>query len=195
MSISAREKRVLVVWVAAVAAILAYRFWPESTPAAAGSQAVSSVPLAERRLTRNRELAGLVPGRQKLLSQAEADLALREKGILQAETAAQAQAQLVQMMKDLAKAEAIEVRNTELGQVRPLGDAYGEIPISLSFESTVDAMLNLLTKMTQQKELIATDEIRIGAANPKQKTVLVRLTVTAVVARKLVPEKKALGVF
>lgn len=195
MTLSQREKRALGLWAVGVAAMLTYFFWPSAESASASAPTLNSVPLAERRLARTRELAALVPGKQKLLEQAEADLSVREKGVLQADTAAQAQAQLVQLMRTLAKSENIDVRSTELGQVRALGEAYGEVSISVSFESTVDALLNLLTKITQQHELIASDEIRINSANGKQKTVGVRLTVCGAVPRKLVPEKKGLAVF
>ena len=42
-------------------------------------------------------------------------------------------------------------------------------------------------------EIIATDEIRCGAANPKSKSMPVRLTVSGLVPRRLVPEKKGMS--
>ncbi len=52
-------------------------------------------------------------------------------------------------------------------------------------------IVNFIAYLSVQPELIATEEIRFGAGNAKTKTVPVRLTVTAIVPRKLVPDKKA----
>ena len=195
MSLSARDQKLLCIWVLLLAGGAIYYFSGsgDSTPPLAG--AVESIPLADRRLARMRQLASMVPGKTHLVEQARAELASREKGILQADTAAQAQAMLLQLLQKLAKGENIDLRTKELGQAHPFGDAYGVVTVSIGFESTIDATLNLLTKLTQQPELIATEEVRITPANAKQKTVQARLTISAVVARKLVPEKKGLAAF
>ncbi|MCC7496229.1 MAG: hypothetical protein IT160_01550 [Bryobacterales bacterium] len=195
MSISGRDRKLLGLWAVVMIAGGIYYFSGsgDSTPGVAAS--VDSIPLAERRVARMRQLASMVPGKKHLVEQARADLASREKGMLAADTAPQAQAMLLQLMQKLAKAENIELKTKELGQARPLGDAYGVVTVSIGFESTIDATLNLLARITQQPELIATDQVRISAANAKQKTVQVRLTVSAAVPRKLVPEKKGLAAF
>jgi len=195
VSISGRDRKLLGLWAVVMIAGGIYYFSGsgDSTPGVAAS--VDSIPLAERRVARMRQLASMVPGKKHLVEQARADLASREKGMLAADTAPQAQAMLLQLMQKLAKAENIELKTKELGQARPLGDAYGVVTVSIGFESTIDATLNLLARITQQPELIATDQVRISAANAKQKTVQVRLTVSAAVPRKLVPEKKGLAAF
>jgi hypothetical protein len=48
----------------------------------------------------------------------------------------------------------------------------------------------MLADITAAPELIATDQLRIGAANPKDKTMNVRLAVLGAVPRKLVPARK-----
>jgi hypothetical protein len=47
-----------------------------------------------------------------------------------------------------------------------------------------------MTDLANRPELIATSDIRVALANPKEKTVVVRLGLSGVVPRKLVPEKK-----
>ncbi len=124
-----------------------------------------------------------------------AELATREKGVIQADTLAQAQAQLVQIVRRLTSAQTppIEVRSVEIGQARPLGEQYGEIWVPMSFECRIEQLVNLLADMTAQPELIATSELRVSAANQTDKTINVRLIISGVVPRKLVPEKRGLG--
>ena len=74
------------------------------------------------------------------------ELAEREKGVIQAETLPQAQAQLMQVVRRIPAAQAppIEIRSVEVGQARPLGDDYGEISVPMSFECRIEQLVNLL---------------------------------------------------
>jgi hypothetical protein len=139
-----------------------------------------------------REVAASVPLKEEALKKASSDLAEREKGLIQAATAAQAQAQIVQILRRLAAAEAppIDIRATELGGITPLGDAYGSANVAVQMECRVDQLVNYLTDISALPELISTNEIRVTSTNAKEKTIQVRLTVAGVVPRKLVPEKK-----
>jgi hypothetical protein len=47
-----------------------------------------------------------------------------------------------------------------------------------------------MADLANRPELLATSDIRVAAANPKEKTVSVRLGLSGVVPRKLVPVKK-----
>jgi hypothetical protein len=192
MTISDRDRRALLLLAIAGGAILAYYFFTSSPGQAAVVNTVDSVPLAEKRLARVRELAAQVPGKEQVLKQVRAELAQREKGLLQAETAAQAQAQLLQIMKRVGKAQnpPIDFRGQEFGQARLLGQDYGEVFVSVSTECAIEQIVNLLADLTAQPELVATNELRFGAVNPKQKLLSVRLTVSGVVPRRLIPEKK-----
>ena len=76
-------------------------------------QAVNSVPLAEKRLDALRRKAATLPGEEALLKQASADLQGREKGIIDAPTAQQAQAQLVEIIQKVAKANGFDVKGVE----------------------------------------------------------------------------------
>ena len=190
MKITERDRRALIIL--GVALAIGGIFWVATSPSDEVEVvgAIDSVPAAEKRLIRMRQLSSMVPGREQALSEASAELAVREKGILQAETAAQVQAQLQQVLRRLAKKWSLELKGTEMGQTRKLGDHYGEVLISVSFDARVEQLVNLLAEITEQPELIATNELRITGASAKDKSMPVRLTVSGVVPRALVPEKK-----
>jgi hypothetical protein len=192
MKLQEREKKLLIGW--AVVMTLGLGWWATSSDdgPAPVVQAVDNIPSAERRLALLRQLAASVPGKQEVLDQVSAELAAREKGLIQADTAAQAQAQLLQILRKLGKAQSspIDMRNSEIGQVKPYGDKYGEVAVSLSFEAHMEQLVQLLSDLTAQKEMIGVNELRVGSANPKEKTVPVRLTVSGLVRRELVPDKK-----
>jgi hypothetical protein len=196
MSLSTRDQRALaLLGVAAVIAGVAYRFsGPSGTPAVVVPSG-NPVTLAERRLARLRDVAATVPGKEAVLKQVSADLAVREKGMLNAETAAQAQAQLLQLIRRLGAAEspAVDIRGTELNAIRPLGDAYGEASVTVQIDCRIDQLVNLMAALQSQPELVATREMRVLSSNAKEKTVSTRLTISGVVPRRLVPEKAKTG--
>ena len=190
MTLQPRERIFVAVLPVAAAAILAYAYWPENT-APKVPAASDSVPAAEKRLARLRETAATVPAKLEILKQVSAELAAREKSLIQADTAPQAQAQLIQILRGLTSAEAppIEIRATEIGGIAALGDSYGAASVAVQIECRVEQLVNLLAAIAARPELISTSELRITSGNPKDKTMGVRLGITGVVPRKLVPEK------
>ncbi len=197
MTLTSRDRRALLLLGIAAAAMLVYR-WSTgagsptvSRPAAASE----SIPLAERRLERIRRLAAQAPAREEVLKQASAELAEREKGLLSADTAAQAQAALLQIVRRIGKEDGVDVRGGEFGPVRPLGDQYGEVQVAVNFECQIEKLVNFLTSLSAQPEILASSEVRVVSANPKEKTVGVRLALTGVVPRKLAPVKKGAELF
>lgn len=196
MSVSTRDKRALALLAAAaIIAALVYRFGLPAGGSAVVVPAGNPVALAETRLARLRDIAATVPAKEAILKQVSADLAVREKGMLSAETAAQAQAQLLQLIRKLGAAEMppVEIRGTELNPVRPLGDAYGEASVTVQIDCKIDQLVNLLAALQAQPELVATREMRVLSSNAKEKTVSARLTVSGVVPRRLVPAKPKTG--
>ena len=194
MKLGERDKRALAALaVAGVAALVVYALSGASaTSQVAG--AADSIPGAERRLARARRLAAGVPGQEQVLKQVSVELADREKGVIQADTAAQAQAQLLNIVKRVASSQGppIDFGTVELGQqVARLGEDYGEVQISMPFTCHLDELLNFLADLTGQPEALATTDLRISAGDAKQKTVTVRLTVAGIVPKRLVPQKKA----
>jgi len=158
-------------------------------------QAGDSIPLAERRLARLRLAAASVAGKQALLKTLAADSATRQKGVIEAPTAQQAQAHLLETIRRVGKAEQIDVRGGEFPELRPLGSEYGEAAVSVNFECRIEQLINFLASLTNEHELLAPSEIRVAAANPKEKTLNVRLTLTGVVPRNLVPVRRGLASF
>lgn len=196
MNLRPRDRRALT-WLAVSALLgLIVYFWPTG----AGTVVVVAptgdpLTLAETRLARLRESAAAVPAKETVLKKVSADLAVREKGIIQAETAAQAQAQLIQIVRRLGAAEipAIDIRSTELNPIHPFGGSYGEASVAVQIECRIDQLVNLLASLATQPELVATSDLRVLSSNAKEKTVAVRMTVSGVVPRRLVPEKTQLG--
>lgn len=179
----------------AVVAIIVLRFGVFGDEEAEVVTPVETVSAAEMRLERLRRLASLVPAKETELKQALEQLAEREKGMVAAETGAQAQAQLLETIHAVAKNEGIDARGAEELRVKALADDYGEVSVTTSFQCNIEQLVNFLAALGNERQLLATNEIRISAANPKQKTVSVRLRVSGVVPKKLVPEKKGVAAF
>jgi hypothetical protein len=193
MILSSRDRRALA-WLAVSALLgLVIHFWPanDSSTAAVVAPAGDPVALAETRLARLRETAATVPAKETVFKKVSAELATREKGIITAATAAQAQAQVIQIVRRLGAAETppIEIRSTELTPVRPFGDSYGEASVAVQIECRIDQLVNLLAALQSEPELVATSDLRVLSSNAKEKTVSVRLAVSGVVPRRLVGEK------
>jgi hypothetical protein len=175
-----------------------YTFWQQQSSesaAVAVAASVDSVSLAEKQLAKLREAAATVPQKQEILKQVAGDLALREKGLIVADTAQQAQSQIIQILRKLGHDEnpKVEMRSQEFGAVRPLGDVYGEVLVTVQIDCGIDQLVNILVGLAARPELIASNELRVTSSNAKDKTIGVRLTVSGVVARKIIPSKKGAG--
>jgi len=187
------------VWWSLVSLVLSaiYTYWQQrpSEQAVVVAASVDSVSLAENQLAKLREAAATVPQKQEILKQVSGDLALREKGIIIADTAQQAQSQIIQILRKLGHDEnpRVEMRSQEFGVVRPLGDIYGEVLVTVQIDCGIDQLVNILVGLAARPELVATNELRVTSASPKDKMIGVRLTVSGVVPRKLVPGKKGAG--
>ena len=197
MNITDRDKRALLILGICVLLVLLFRVMTSDNGPTVVSATVESIPLAEKRLARLRQMAAAVPAREEILKTVNAELVEREAGLIQADTASQAQARLIQIVRAVGREQSppVDLRNVEIGSVRSLGQDYGEILVSVSVDCHIEQLVNLLSDLTKQKELIATSEIRVGTAHQKEKTMPVRLTISGVVARKLVPDKKGVTPF
>ncbi len=198
MNISEKDRRALKLLAVAVglaALYVAYDFWPTSSAATPVTATADSVEVAEQRLARLRDIAAAAPAKQDVLKKVTAELALRETGLIRAETAQQAQAVVITKIREVLQQETppVDLRGTELGGVEALGEAYGLVPASVQFECRVEQLVNVLAAIAALPELIATRDVQITAANPKDKTVRVRLTVTGVVPKSLLPDKTKKG--
>jgi hypothetical protein len=195
MKLEKRDQRALMLLAPAVLVMLVWKFGSGGSGPQVVEANVDSVEMAEKKLARYRQLAATVPGKELVLKQANAALAAKEVGLIPADTAQQAQAQLLQIIRNLGKTEGIDARGGEFGPVRPLGADYGEVSVAVAFECGIDQLVNFLAALTSEKQLLASSEMRIASANLKQKTVSVRLSLSGVVPRKLVPEQKGSSPF
>jgi hypothetical protein len=192
---SDREKK-LVLWLipaVLVFVILQFVVLKDDKPTVVGGQANSgeSVSQAEKRLAKLRTVAATVPAKQKILDAVDTDLALREKGIIQVDTAAQAQARLLEIASRVAKAEGIDLRGGEFGQPKVLSADYGEVFAGVNFSCPIEKYVNFMAGLSHESELIGPTEIHVNSLmNPKDKIVTVRMTIGGLVPKKLIPEKK-----
>ena len=167
-----------------------YFGFPDTSP---GSTAASASPeLLQQRVARLRQLAATVPAREASMKEASALLADREKGMLQADTAPQAQATLLEVARRVGKLSQLDIRGGEFGAPKTFGD-YGLVYATINFDCHVEQLVNFLADLGKQPELIAPFEQHINSGSVKDKTVSVRMVLAGVVAKKLIPEKKGLG--
>jgi len=196
VTITDRERRSLSFLGLSVILTLGYYLWsPSDTPKVVAP--VNPGESAEKRLDKLRQAVALLPSREEALKAVTAENQLREKGLIAADTAAQAQAQLLQILRRVARQEVppIELRSVEIGQVKPLADSYGEASVSVSIECKIEQLVNFMGQPTAQPEVLATADLRVSATNTDEKTLAVRLTVSGLIPKKLVPEKKGLNAF
>jgi hypothetical protein len=149
-----------------------------------------SPTLLESRLAKLRKTASMVPEKSAALQSVDTVLKTREKGIMAFNTAAQAQAHLMEVIRRIAIANKIDARGGDFSPPALLGTDYGQVAVSVTFESTIDSFVNFLADLSKETELIAPAEVHISVGNAKNKTVNVRVTLAGVVPKKLVPEKK-----
>ena len=195
--LSERDRRALSLLLVALSLSGLVYYWPDAsattgTGIAGEAAGEDALEMAQRRRLRLQQIAATVPGKLETLKQAQADLGEREKGMIVADTAAQAQAQLVKVLRDVGRQQTppLELRGNEGGAVTALGEAYGQVTVTVTLDCPVEALVNYLTDLTRQKEILATQELRIASTQSKQKLLSARLTVASVVPKRLVPEKK-----
>lgn len=178
----------------AVGVALRYTVFTPKTPAVVAAEPADSIPKAERRLENLRRQAALVPAKEAQLKQALAELAEREKGIIRTETGAQAQAHLLDTIHRIGSQAGFDTRGADqFTEVRPLGNDYGVVSVSESFNCAIEQLVNFLALLPVESEIVATNEIQVNGGTDKKKNLLVRLSLSGVVPRSLVPKKKGPG--
>jgi hypothetical protein len=193
MNFGTLDRKTAILWISGVAVILILRFFVLADRSQAVVAASESVPMAEKRLERLRQIAATVPGKEAVMKQASGELESREKGMLKADTSAQAQAQLQDLLHKVGAANGIDIRGVEEARVKPFGNDYGEAAVTVRFSCLIEQLVNLLAALANQPELLSTSEIQITGSADKNKVIQVRLTLSGVVSRKLTQEKKVGG--
>ena len=193
MTLAPREKRALILWAGAVViALVVYLTLPEVGVIPAQTARIANVQIAQQRATRLRQLAALAPARETAMRQVANDLADREHGLVPGDTAAEAQAAVLEVARNVGKGAQIDVRSGDFPAAKPFGD-YGMVYASVTFECHIEQLVNFLSDLAKQNELVVPTEERINAGAQKQKLINVRLVLAGVVSKKLIPDKKGLG--
>jgi hypothetical protein len=190
--LSQRDRRALAALGVMVLLFPGYRFF-FMRPAAETVAGIDSVPLAERRLNSLRQIAVALPTKESVLRQVEAELAGREKAIITAGTAAQAQAKLLEVARRVGTANGIEIRGGDFLTPKTFGDVYGEVFAGATFNCRIDQFVNFFADLSREQDLLAPYELMMNAQDQKQKILAVRMVFSGVVPRKLVPEKRGYG--
>ncbi|MCX7602638.1 MAG: GspMb/PilO family protein [Bryobacteraceae bacterium] len=190
-ALTSRDRRALALLAVCTVVFSAVYFWPEDGAASVVGPAVTIGQL-EQRIMKLRRMAAAAPGREEALKKVQEELGRREQGMLRAETVAQAQAQMLEMVRRVARSqpETFTLRGTEFGQPRRLGDDYGEVVMTVIVECPIEQLVTFLVDVSNQPELIAVSEVQLSQAAGNNKIIPSRLTFTAVVPRSLAPEKK-----
>ena len=147
MNLSERDRRALLLLAAGLAVFfIVYLATGSSGSGTQVVQPVQSVERVQKQLETLRKTAATLPARQEIHKKVAAELADREKGLIQADTAAQAQARLLQILREVAKNQnpQLDIRQTELGQARAFGDSYGQVPVSITLDCRTDQLVNFM---------------------------------------------------
>ena len=193
MNLGTLDRKTAILGAVALAIVLLLRFWVLADRAPAVVGASDSVPMAEKRLQRLRQIAATVPGKETLLKEAAAELQSREKGILNAETSGQAQTQLQELLHAVGGGNGIDIRGVEEATVKPLGADYGQVTVTVRFSCLIEQLVNLLAALANEPQALSTNDIQITGGPDKNKVIQVRLSLSGVVSKKIAQEKKPGG--
>ncbi len=177
MNVSERDRRALLILGGALLVSAAAYFWPAPSVEVVGASA-NTVEAAAARLDRVRQEAAQLGVREAALQKALQDLGEAEKGLLTGDSAAQVQAQLLQVFRRVARSQspALDIKQTQFGQLRALGD-YAQVTLTASMECQIEQLVNLMADLAAQPELLALEELHVSSGNAKQKTITVQLIV------------------
>lgn len=197
MTLTERDRKALILAGVAVPAILIYYFASSPSGRSAAASPTETAPAAEKRLASLRRVAATVPGKDAVMKQLSAELAQREKGLVSGDTAPQAQARLLEVVRRAAKAQTppLEIGQVEFSEPRSYAGAYAEVALTANMTCRIEQLVNFIAELSSQKELVATSDMHIGAAHAQNKTMPVRLTISALAPKRLIPEKKGSAAF
>jgi hypothetical protein len=154
-----------------------------------------SVPMAEKRLDNMRKVAATIQGKEETYKKAAEELAGREQGLIRADTVQQAEVALGELVQTIARSNGVDARGIQEFRDKVLTNDYGEVSVAVQFSCGIEQLVNLLTAIGNQPQILATNEIHVTGGADKQKRVQVRLSVSAAAPRKLLPEKKGVSAF
>lgn len=191
MTISARDRRALLVLGVGIAAVLGWRVWDARSSAQAAVPAVTlPIPALEKRLANLRQRAALNPAKAEVREELAKVVEEREKTLLRAETPQQAQAALLAKVRAVLERQdpPIEPRQVDMAPVAAAGEDYGEVAVTVAFNGAIEQLVNVLADIRAMEEAVATRNLAISISNRQKKILSVRVTVSALTPRELVPE-------
>ena len=155
-----------------------------------------TIPVAKQRLEILRRKAATVPAKEAILKQVTGELQARETGIVQAPTAEQARAHLMDELHKTAGTNGFDTQGAaQLPEPKPLGQDYGQVAVGQNFTCGIDQLVNFLSAIANEPEILSTDTIIVSPARDKNKNISVRLIFSGVIPKSLIPEKKKGGAF
>jgi len=153
-----------------------------------------TIPVARQRLEILRRKAATVPGKELVLKQVTGELKQREAGIVVAGTAEEARAHLIELLHRTALANGFDTQQgaMQLIEPKPLGKdkEYGQVAIGQNFKCGIDQLVNFLSAVANEPEILATDQVFVAPVPDKNKDIQVRLIFSGVIPKKLLPVTK-----
>jgi len=192
MTLQDRDKRAIKICAIVAVPGLIWLLWPSSTEEVKPvAQAIANSPAGlEQQLQKLRTKEAQIPSKQGLLKQLEAQAGAREQGLIVADTLPQAQAILAQLVRQTARQEGFDLRGVVISQPAIYDGEYGQIAVQISAECRIEQVVNFLADLTKRQELVATEDLRINLYNAKEKTLQFYVTLSGLVPKRLVPEKR-----
>lgn len=185
--LSDRERKLVIGLIPAllVTAIVYYVTEPSST-AAPLVDTPAAIEVARLRLDRARSISAQLPARQDAKKALDTSIGGWEKRLINADTPAQAQAQLNQIFRRIARVQGptVDIRSIDIGTVQAAG-SYAEIILNVSFDCQVEGLVNLLTDLSSQPEFLSWRDIRVSSPDSKQKRINVSMTLIGLAPAKL----------
>ena len=178
-SLTERERKLLTAAIPALILIGAVYFWPEAGSAVGPVlDKAAAIETARTRLDQARVTAAQFPAKTEALKKLDANLALWRKRFIAGDTPAQAQAQLNQTFRRIARLQgpAVEIRTIDIGTVQSL-QHHSEIIINVNFDCQIEGLVNLLSDLASQPEFLIWRDIRISSSDSKQKRIGVSMAI------------------
>lgn len=187
-NLSERERKLVLALIPALLVTAIVYYWTEPSEAAPAAvmDSATAIDSARLRLDKLRAMTAQAPALQESLKTLDTNLAGWEKRLITADTPAQAQAQLNQIFRRVARLQgpAVEVRNVDIGAVLP-AQYYAEIRLGVVFDCQVEGLVNLLTELSGQPEFLSWRDLRVVSQDSKQKRINVSFTLVGLAPLKL----------
>ena len=196
-SLSARDRRALVVLAAAAALFLLLELVMLPTMNSA-KKLGATLPLREKTLRKYWQMVARAADQKKELQGMQVRVAEAEKGLLSNSTPALAAAELQEVIKQLMAKQGMEMRNAAFRPVRVLkvaGATYNVVPLSLSFGCRLNQLTSFLLAAQSSRKALALDQLSIRAlpSHPgrPQKMVAVQMVIRGLMFAEPAPTPKS----